>query len=496
MILIVSVLITTLHTSQAGKFMPIFTDETIELIFGADEAEGETDERFLQYFYYNQAYASVRSTLSIRLLVGHKGVGKSAVIKRAYLADKSEGITAVILKAQTVSEHQEISAPSTNFISLVESWKKTILYSVMERLLYEKYDKDMEVALSEIRPASVMAHIALLEKVISLRGKGREINIYIDDIDRGWSASPSDISTISAIMNAIRDISSENVWVKFRIALRSDVYFLVRTSDESTDKFERNVVWLSWKNHEILVMIAKRIATYFSIEINQNKLDKLKQKDITTNNLSHVIDPIFTTGKGHWENRPVHNVLLSLTRSRPRDLLKLFHGAAKNAKVNGNARISSFDLEATFSSYSQARLQDIVNEFRTEMPNLEQFLLNMRPTKAQRRASENYLFATDELSRKITGILNNVNLRFTNGRAISSKSLVQFLYKIEFITARRESDDIIERVSFDQNRFLASDFVDFGYKWEIHPAYRWALQPQDVNDVLQSLKGNIEKYGD
>jgi hypothetical protein len=37
--------------------------------------------------------------------------------------------------------------------------------------------------------------------------------------------------------------------LRFRIGLRSDVYFLVRTSDESTDKIEANVVWLSWSNH-------------------------------------------------------------------------------------------------------------------------------------------------------------------------------------------------------------------------------------------------------
>jgi hypothetical protein len=475
--------------------MPQFTDETIEKIFGADEAEGESDERFLQYFYYNQAYASVRSDLSIRVLVGHKGVGKSAVIKRAFLADKEENKTAVLLKAQTVSGYQETRDSNGNLIALGETWKKTLLYAVIERLLAEEYSAEQEVALSEIKNGSVMAHVSLLRKILASQGYPELIRIYIDDIDRSWNASADSIHGISAILNAIRDLASDYQWMKFRIALRSDVYYLVRTSDESTDKFERYVVWLKWTNHEILVMLAKRVATYFSLDLDQEKLDKYRQKDITNTVLSQVIDPIFTAGRGHWADRPVHNVLLSLTRSRPRDLLKLFHGAAKNAKINSNQKISSFDLESTFSAYSQARLQDIINEFRTEMPNIEQFLLNMRPTKAQRKAAENYLFSTDALSKKINGILNNVPVRFTNGRPVSARSLIQFLYKIEFITARRESEDFIERVSFDENRFLASDFVEFGYKWEIHPAYRWALQPQDVNDVLHSLRENVEKYG-
>jgi len=29
--------------------------------------------------------------------------------------------------------------------------------------------------------------------------------------------------------------------------------------------------------------------------------------------------------------------------------------------------------------------------------------------------------------------------------------------------------------------------VDFGLEWEIHPAYRWAIQPNDIQDVIDSL---------
>ena len=56
----------------------------------------------------------------------------------------------------------------------------------------------------------------------------------------------SDIEIISALLNAVRDISSEEKNIMFRISLRSDVYFFVRTSDESTDKISGNVIWLSW----------------------------------------------------------------------------------------------------------------------------------------------------------------------------------------------------------------------------------------------------------
>ena len=283
----------------------------------------------------------------------------------------------------------------------------------------------------------------------------------------------------------MRDISNSDQRIRFRIGLRSDVYFLVRTSDESTDKIEANVIWLSWSNHDILCIIAQRIETFFGGRRSQDEIRKLNQADITKNILSRVIDSIFA-GAGHWSSRPIHNVLLSLTRQRPRELVKLMHGAAKHAgKVSV---ISSTALENSFEEYSNERLQDIINEFRSELPQIERLLLGMKPTRRERTAAESYLFSNDRLSKKMTEIMGQVNLQFTNGRPISGRSLTQFLYKIDFITARKTlADGTIERRYFDRSRFLANEFADFGFDWEIHPAYRWALQPQDIQDVIASL---------
>lgn len=168
--------------------------------------------------------------------------------------------------------------------------------------------------------------------------------------------------------------------------------------------------------------------------------------------------------------------------------MKLLQGAAKIAHGRGRGIISSEDLENSFQSYSQDRLQDIINEFRSELPDLEKLLLHMRPTKKQRRTAESYQFATDQLSAKLQEILSHVTLRFTNGRYVTPRSLIQFLYKIDFVTARRVGPAGIDRKYFDESRFLANEIVEFGYDWEIHPAYRWALQPQNIQDVIDSLR--------
>ena len=209
-----------------------------------------------------------------------------------------------------------------------------------------------------------------------------------------------------------------------------------------------------------------------------------------------MISPRFE-GNGHWSSAPIHVVLMSLVRQRPRDLVKLMHGAAKIAAQDGVAKIKAQDkikiitsqnLENSFESYSNERLQDLINEFRSELPEIERLLLEMRPTKREKTAAQSYLFTNDKLQVKLRNIIGHVSFAFTNGHPITSKSLTQFLYKIDFITARKTlGNGTIDRKYFERSRFLASEFADFGYEWEIHPAYRWALQPQNIMDVIASL---------
>lgn len=466
--------------------MPQFTDDTIEQIFGADDAENEKPGRFQEYFYKNRAYEALTSNLPVRVLVGHKGVGKSALLKHAYLADIAAKAPTVWLKPNDLVQVKQRAAQQDDFILRVEEWKRGLLSAVLDQHWSSTYGEGAETIVQDLASKSAAQLSRLLLRSLTENTRSAPINIYIDDIDRGWSAAGNDVRNISALLTAIRDIGGEHPSIRFRIGLRSDVYFLVRTSDESTDKIERHVIWLRWRNDDILRVMAKRVATYFDMAYNQADIDQMTQKQISDSILSKVIEPRYN-GRGKWEDRPTYTILMSLTRARPRDLVKLFHAAARNAFSEHSLIISSKQLERSFEPYSQERLQDIINEFKSELPNIERLLFEMRPTRQQRRTAESYQFSTDKLVLKLRNILQHVPLQFTTGKMISPTSLIQFLYKVDFITARKEVDGDIERKYFDESRFLANEFVEFGYDWEIHPAYRWALQPQDVGAVIDSI---------
>jgi hypothetical protein len=314
------------------------------------------------------------------------------------------------------------------------------------------------------------------------------VRIYIDDVDRGWSASQDDINNISALINAARDLSNEEgSTIQVRIGLRSDAYYLYRTSDESTDKIEGNVIRLSWTRHDVLAVMALRVAHYLGKEFDFDEFKSRRQSEIARE-LDPVIESKFSVGKGHWDKAPISVVMLSLNRNRPRDLIKLLTEAGKEAFRNDHEIITANDLEKVFSNYSHGRITDLILEFKSELPEIERLLYNMAPSRKQFQEKEKrWIYTNDDLIKKIRNIMQSHNFRFRNGAAVSPKSLAEFLYKIDFVIARHEKPTGVEWTHFDQNRMLQSQFVDFGYKWEVHPAYRWALQPKSVHEILESI---------
>jgi hypothetical protein len=96
-----------------------FDDETRRRLFGADAAEDEFPERFIEYFFRNAAYGSVTSSLPLRVLVGHKGVGKSALLRRAYLENIESKQAALWLRPNEVLG--VLSDVPDNFLHLIES---------------------------------------------------------------------------------------------------------------------------------------------------------------------------------------------------------------------------------------------------------------------------------------------------------------------------------------------------------------------------------------
>lgn len=484
-----------------------FTEDTIRSIFGHEAAEDESIDRLKSYYLKTNVYNSMKSQIPLLILVRHKGVGKSALLKVLSSEDQDEERIPIMVQPNDIFN---LDVSSTNFLEKIETWKdglssiifnKLILsinsflldqvsstpfknwISRFNDLLSNVFGKKLSELQSEKIQLSSSDFTTLLKNTLF---QEKQITIYLDDLDRGWENTGNDVKNLSAMLNAVRDLSRNIRNLKFRIALRSDVYYAVRTSDETTDKIDGSVIWQSWTNHEILVMLIKRIETYFGRDIDEESLLGQRQKDIAYF-LNNVFEERFQ-GSGHWENAPMYRVLMSLIRKRPRDLVKLCTLAARKAYINGHDLILTNDLESVFKNYSNDRLTDTSTEYKSELPQVQELLLKMKPSKKELVSGNPCLFSREQLIKKLENILSMSHFVFKDGKEVSAQSLAAFLYKINFITARKNVGGEILRVYYDENQYIYNDFADFGYSYEIHPAYRWALQPSATNALFAEIE--------
>lgn len=483
----------------------LFNEETIQSIFGHEAAEDEEPERLKSYYFKSSVFDKVTAKVGLRILVGHKGIGKSALFTVAMQEERDRGQLPILIRPDDITA---IGTDVGDFLKTIREWKKglqdIIATKALESLGIAKQG-NLSAALSgagKIFSFLVDSAKPYVEKNVSLNAaqelllgnflKNKTITVYVDDLDRGWEARKQDIARVSALLNALRDLCHENKGLRFKLSLRSDVYYLVRTSDESTDKIEGSVVWFAWTNHEILALLAKRIETFYGHPVDEGSLLSMPQRDVARY-LLPVMEPVFF-GKGKWANAPTHRILMSLIRKRPRDLVKLCTLSARKAHDQSRSKISSQDLEDSFEEYSQGRIQDTINEFKSELPDIERLILNMKPNRIERKTALGYIYKTDALLKKIENTSQMGQFKFRNGVTADPKDLANFLYKINFLTARKVlPTGEIDRLYFEENRYLSAKFSDFGYDWEIHPAYRWALQPDTVEDIYEQLELSADR---
>lgn len=109
-----------------------FDEETIRSIFGHEAAEDETIERLKAYYLKTDIYNSMKSNIPLLILVGHKGVGKSALLKVLATEDIDEDKIPITVQPNDIF-HLDVC--STNFLERIETWKDGLSTIIFNKLL-------------------------------------------------------------------------------------------------------------------------------------------------------------------------------------------------------------------------------------------------------------------------------------------------------------------------------------------------------------------------
>jgi len=475
-----------------------FTEDNIRKIFGSYDGEGENIDRLKEYYFKTETYNTILSDLPVRILVGHKGIGKSALFRIAIADQKEAGDFPILIKPDDIGE---IGEKHESLILTIRKWKFGLTDIIAKKVLSEFGLHDEAITSRIIKVGGKIIPL-LTESIKKIKNtssitpeqqesikkflKSNKIIVYLDDIDRGWQNRKEGLIMISALINSIRDMSTENPGLIFKLALRSDVFTAVRTEDESSDKFEGIVVWHSYEMHEIFVMLIKRILTFLGKPVNEKNLLQTAQKH-SAYNLDAVFESTFF-GKGKWEKVPMYKVLLSLIRNRPRDLVKFCTMAARKAYSENSTIIKTSHILSILPDYSKSIINDTIAEYKSELPQIERLIYGMKPTKKEKFAEDCFVLTTSELHKKIFNLLQQGSFNFASGKAGDAHELTKFLYKIGFITARKTLEDgTIKRRIYEQESYISNSFINFGYDWEIHLAYRWMLQAESLDDIFYKI---------
>jgi len=490
-----------------------FNEEEIRKLFGNEAADDESAEDLKQYYFKGSAYEKFSQNIPFYILVGHKGTGKSALFRILANENKEQDLLPIEIRPDDFDIFREVE-PNINvqIKSLQDGLCNIIFKKIVDSILNLNTVKTDKKWVDWMARVSNLFKVAIKSKLSDLKSnklpnidqkqfltifkdavfREKRIIIYIDDLDRGWKNTDSEIQFISALINSVRALLRDVKDICFRIAMRSSVYYSFRKSDESTDKFDSSVIWLTWTNDEILVMLIKRISNFFCLGLNEKELLKMSPINLNDKYLSYVFDKRFDS-KETWRDVPMCQVLKSLIRKRPRDLVKLCILSARKANKHGYEKINQTCVDKILGQYSNDRLLDTVNEYKTELEALNEILLKMRPTTDRvKKAKEVHVYSRQEMLQKLEFIIEQISSskrRFTNGGRLTPETLLHFLYKINFLTARKDlANGDIRRYYFEEQNYLASEMADFGFSFEIHPAYRWAIQPDSVSDIFSMMK--------
>ena len=492
------------------------------LLFGHEDA-GQEDEARLSLFFYKKAqYDEITSNAGFQIITGEKGTGKSALLKMAYIKKEQDGCVPIKLRLDDLAEVYGDILECQNLYALKLLWKKAIARIIAMKIVstfrfvssddtakvlmwayeYGYAEKDFITQVAEKFHKAIDSYFDAESKEYDkgeyhilerLMGK-KQICLFLDDFDLDWKGNEKDILIIKSLIIALIDMTSDIRGVSARIALRTDVYEMIR-NEEFSDKIESSTIKCLWNNQELIVALAKRICAFHKISFDPSiEQDPADAQFKVTQYLNIVFESSFPIGVRYWSGATISKVIYALLRRKPRDIVKLCLGLAKYAYDQKKEKIDYECFEHTLESYSTERLKDLVNEYKNQMTNLNSVLVRMAPTKSeiQNKADRKYVYTTAELLEKIKNIMSNASIMIYSSQSnqkitANQHDIAHFLYKIGFITGRKQrGTGKINRVYYDDApSLLLQNVGDNGFSWEIHSSYRAALA-KGISDSWQS----------
>lgn len=484
-----------------------------ERLFGNDAAEDEDENVFASYAVTRSEVTSFLDNRNpMQVVRAYKGEGKSALLRLVERTLKQQSQSSLVLRTTGVSLSPNIE--STDSDEWVRGWKRSTLRYIASEIgarikvafsddgisLVEEAERNgykersfvssildrlssPAIPLDRDRP-EIASHEAILKRWLK---DGAVVWLIIDDVDQNFRNDAKQKMKVTSCFVAMRQLFTKIPELRVRMAVRPNVWASIKPEYEALSHVEQYVVDLNWAETSFRDMVSRRIEGYLK-RTDQWKL--ITPKADLNARKDQLIEMAFetpVTWGGENRKRPIHTVLYTLARHRPRWLIELCKVAAKNSYSNGRQIITLDDIVKQLDSFGDRRIQDTIAEFKSQCTEIENLIIAF--------SGQPERFTTDELISLVgKRILQGVYPRIEGViGSPSAREIAHFLFQIGFLSARVDhSDGSYNHLTyFDRPHLLrATTNVDEGVSWEIHPVYRQALKLKNKASKAEIIHRN------
>lgn len=444
---------------------------------------------------------------TIRLLVGSKGIGKTAILESIHdIADKRK-LPALLLRPEDIVANGLGNATDLGTIkqayyrSLISAVaaaigsKKQGLLTGSSATLYAEAMKQgtqdpdfiakflnvlsaISVPVAGVDGTKLAKELAgahpppaLVRAINSdlLNGSSKAFLLLIDDTDQ--VASPNDASQLNRIWGlilAVRRLAQDCPAVRCIVSLRSEIW--TRLQSESAGQLDQ-------VDHIRGVVVSLR-ASERLMELILQKRFQLAAEEIGRRG----VDPytvFFDSPKVHLPNseetRSWDSFLIKSSRERPRDAIQLVRKLIDRAIANHRMSIGDREVSDGIKDYSSERVSDLCNEFSQDCSTLRAAIDSFADVPFESD------FETLRQHLRTIGSRFGFVIRKKTVTPDSDESAIDallFLHETGFINPRspdsRQPRGFRHIVFFDDPNFVSrSNWQAMqGATWEIHPAFR------------------------
>jgi hypothetical protein len=372
--------------------------------FGAPSAERDIERGLEGYFVESEAYNRVRSGAK-RIVVGNRGIGKSAIFQVLARRERDEGSYVIELSPEDYSyellSQTMASQGSGSWAKLgayAVAWKYLIYVLIMKEVSRRKvhlkkgeasriyrYIRDHHANDNASKLSALVSYLKRmeglkigkyeasvktreLEKLYKLEeihhllpgleqiASQRRIVVLVDELDRGWDSSEDAQAFVAGLFQACLSVNSLHDNLRVYISLRQELYDDVPALYEDAQKYRDLIENIHWTEASLLKLMANRI---------RHSLPALAERDDRD-----CWNYLFAAPPGQPRSQSF-GYMIERTLYRPREIIQFSTQVIECAQYGRAGPPWPYGtITEAESLYSADRVRDIAAEYRFQWPGL------------------------------------------------------------------------------------------------------------------------------